>query len=132
MSLDSDISRLLNFDNSSVVRVYYKIRIFNLSKFDLNISNIRLKVYYQDVLIGNSDKNRPENNKLFWIKPMISESISSQSDITGSLDLFVKRQTIDLINKYNSKQDFKVKYRINANVFGFLPVFYNGDYDYKH
>lgn len=114
----------LNFKSIGLGNSYVKVKLkFIISFFGLSsikFSDLKLKIYYNGVLVANSTDNADNNKQV-----IIYESIKNV--VYHSFDIQVNKSSIELAYNIKSNANYIIDYELSLKLFGF-SVNYKGKY----
>lgn len=121
-----DIPRLKDFtlqnlnSGTSFVQIRILFVIFYNAFARIVFSDLRLKIYYNGVLVAES-ANVPENFKTIILLPNVNNFVYYTFDIK------INSSAIDLVGKIKAELPYQVNYLLTAKVFG-IPINLNKIY----
>lgn len=123
-SIDDLNLKDLNFKSIGLGNGYIKVKLkFIISFFGLSsikFSDLKLKIYYNGVLVANSTDNFDNNKQV-----VIYESINNI--VYHSFDIMVNKSSIELAYNIKSNASYIIDYELSLKLFGF-SVNYKGKY----
>jgi LEA14-like dessication related protein len=95
-------------------RLLLDITVWNKDSITIPVSNLDIRLYYNDVEIG---KNSALKGKKIKIQP------NAKQVFREAIDIQMGKDFADLIQKYLTKQNPELQYNIGVNVFA-IPINY--------
>jgi hypothetical protein len=115
LSFDS----IKNDSSNITVKLEFLIRFFAF--FNISFSDLKIKAYYENKLIGSSLNNLENLKKITLVKNKVNK-------IYYSFSLNINSLTVDLIKKIKGDKKYLIDYDLSFKILG-LDIKYSGRYE---
>lgn len=97
---------------AGVFRLVFGLKVYNYNKIKVTVKDLKLKVFYKGVLLGESSPNNP---KIITINP------DGITELDYSADVYLNRNLISVLKELMDEKNLTITYDVRCTVYG-IPI----------